>query len=124
MEYKACGFFVSRTPLLPIENYFYVFGKPNDNETREKLFALFREPALEEALAVASVASHQALTRVNYTDHTKAADQLLSTLIKYYIRVTTRPTPYGLFPGSLLVHLGQSRRSQFRTMPCIPKERV
>lgn len=99
MEYKACGFFVSRTPLLPIENYFYVFGKPNDNETREKLFALFREPALEEALAVASVASHQALTRVNYTDHTKAADQLLSTLIKYYIRVTTRPTPYGLFSG-------------------------
>jgi len=107
VEYKACEFFVSRVPLLPVESYFDVFGNGDDNEVREKLFSLFKSADLEEALAVASLDSHQALARVSSTDSTKAAGQLLSTLIKYYIRLTTRPTPYGLFSGVSIGTFGE-----------------
>lgn len=99
MEYKACEFFVSRIPLLPVESYLDIFESRNDNEVREKLFSLFKSPVLEESLAVASTDCHRALLRVDCTGGTKATEQMLSTLIKYYIRLTTRPTPYGLFSG-------------------------
>lgn len=50
MEYKACDFFVSRIPLLPVESYFDVFDNGNDDEVKEKLFSLFKSGNLEEAL--------------------------------------------------------------------------
>lgn len=116
MKYKACGFFVSRTPLLPIENYLDMFGSSSYNVVREKIFSLFREPVLEEALAVASLESHQAMGRLNNINRSKSVEQILSTLIKYYIRLTTRPTPYGIFSG---VSIGTFGRKSVLTVSSI-----
>lgn len=110
MNYKACDFYVVRTPLLPIEDYFRVFESGGQTKISSELFARFKNPFLEEVLAVASRESYQALQRLGDPDKSRASDQMLSTLLKYYIRLTTRPTPYGLFSGVSLGTFGEENR--------------
>ena len=110
MNYKACDFYVARTPLLPIEDYFRVFESGDPSKISRELFARFKDPYLEETLAVASRESYQALHRLESPDRSRASEQMLSTLLKYYIRLTTRPTPYGLFSGVSLGTFGKENR--------------
>lgn len=110
MNYKACDFYVARTPLLPIEDYFRVFESGDPSKISRELFARFKDPFLEETLAVASRESYQALHRLESPDRSRASEQMLSTLLKYYIRLTTRPTPYGLFSGVSLGTFGEENR--------------
>lgn len=107
MNYTACDFYVARTPLLPIEDYFRVFASGDPAKISRELFARFKDPFLEETLAVASRESYEALHRLEAPDKSRASDQMLSTLLKYYIRLTTRPTPYGLFSGVSLGTFGE-----------------
>ena len=110
MNYKACDFYVARTPLLPIEDYFRVFESGDPAKISSELFTRFKDPFLEETLAVSSRESYEALHRLEAPDKSRASDQMLSTLLKYYIRLTTRPTPYGLFSGVSLGTFGKENR--------------
>lgn len=110
MNYKACDFYVARTPLLPVEDYFRVFESGDPAKISSELFTRFKDPFLEETLAVASRESYQALHRLESPDRSRASEQMLSTLLKYYIRLTTRPTPYGLFSGVSLGTFGEENR--------------
>ena len=107
MNYKACDFYVARTPLLPIEDYFRIFESGDPAKISSELFTRFKDPFLEETLAVSSRESYEALHRLEDPGKSRASDQMLSTLLKYYIRLTTRPTPYGLFSGVSLGTFGE-----------------
>lgn len=107
MNYKACDFYVARTPLLAIEDYFRVFESGDPSKISSELFARFKDPFLGETLAVSSRESYEALQRLEKPDKSRASEQMLSTLLKYYIRLTTRPTPYGLFSGVSLGTFGE-----------------
>lgn len=108
MSYQACDFYVTRIPLLPIEDYVHVFDSKDINETRNALIKCFQNPIFEETLAVASQESYQALCRLENSNQSRSVEQLLSTLLKYYIRLTTRPTSYGLFSGVSLGRFGDT----------------
>lgn len=100
MRYKASDFYVSRIPLLPMENFFNQFNTGEHSfDRKEWMKNQFEFPPLAEALAISSWESYQALTRLKDDLDIKDSEKVFSTLLKYYIRATTRPTPYGLFSG-------------------------
>ena len=106
IEYKACDFFVTRLPILPINTYFEIFAENTVPEMKSKLFNLFKETFLGETLAIASSDSYKALNRLERLDDSKSSEQMVSTLVKYFIRLSTRPTPYGLFSGVSVGNFG------------------
>jgi len=97
IKYKACDFFMIRTPLLPIDDYLSAFR--DQPEMSENLDRAFKNPILREALIVASKDLYEATEKVNLGDESKSANQIQSSLLKYFIRLSTRPTPFGLFSG-------------------------
>lgn len=102
-KYIAFRYGMVRTPLLGIDEY------PNGitaSQTREKLIRMVSNSAVREALQMGSLEFERQIDRwidavVNkrniYSD--KTLRDVEKTLIKYAIRITTRPTPFGSFAG-------------------------
>ncbi|BBN83225.1 lantibiotic dehydratase [Pseudoalteromonas sp. A25] len=95
-------FFVVRTPRLSIE-HLHAFSKPNvDNN------AVLRDwldiPGVLEALYLASPSLLERIEQWRTKPDSKQGKKVAHALIKYMIRMCSRPTPFGLFSG---VHTGQ-----------------
>src|ERR1700745_388903 len=86
---------VVRAPLLPIDAY------PSDEAHEARLRD---DPRFRTALAVATPSLSAALDRSATSDQERA--RLRGKLLRYMIRATTRPTPFGLFAGVGLVTWG------------------
>ena len=87
--YEPADFFVLRAPLLPLETY----------RTLHRRQPLFIEQGrnVRRALAVGSMALLEA-GRIAGADDSRRG-KLQSKLLRYMIRMSTRPTPFGLFAG-------------------------
>ena len=104
-KYTPCDYFMVRTPLLSINDYENMFS---ELETiNERLIDSFNSPLLRESIIVASRDLVDALERVDLTKPSKSLEQLKSSLIKYFIRLSTRPTPFGLFSGISIGRFGE-----------------
>lgn len=99
IDYIACDFFATRLPILSLNHYFNMFSNKAEQKIKNQLFTLFEEEQLKEPLAIASIDSYNAINRFASLDSSKASEKISSTLLKYYIRLSTRPTPYGAFSG-------------------------
>jgi len=86
-----------RTPLLSTDDYQSIFH--DQAEVSQRLSRVFADPILREALIVASKDLYEAIEKANLGDGSKSASQMQSSLLKYFIRLSTRPTPFGLFSG-------------------------
>lgn len=106
ITYEASGFYMIRTPLLPIDKYLHTFQDPTKLDILIK--ESFNSPELKESLAVSSNELMKAIDKNNIDADTKSSKQILSSLIKYYIRLSTRPTPFGLFSGISIGQFGDS----------------
>lgn len=93
--YKACDFYMLRTPLFPIEFYKDIcFEK---EETFYKAVEdLLKIKEIREAIKIGSSSLYDSLELSN--------NKVYSSLVKYLIRMSTRTTPYGLFSG---IEVGQ-----------------
>jgi len=96
---------MTRIPLFSINDYLNLFDdKPQLDECLKKAFS---NSVLKEALAVASKDLHAAIDNNKFDSDSKSADQIRSSLIKYFIRLSTRPTPFGLFSGISIGQFGE-----------------
>ncbi|MFL0491795.1 lantibiotic dehydratase [Bacillus sp. 179-I 2A5 NHS] len=101
----ALDFFMIRTPLLPIEVYkecFDLVGKQDIEQYEmgiENLQELSSNPVIRETIAVASNALHSSLDNINLSTNNKKKRQTIDSFSRYLNRMTTRPTPYGIFSG-------------------------
>lgn len=98
--FVAAPFFMVRTPILPIDDFFSLMEK--ENEATLLLERCRKDPVIRESLAIASPTMHQAL--INHKEDKK----VYSSLLKYFSRMTSRSTPYGLFS---FVSLGYFKKS-------------
>jgi thiopeptide-type bacteriocin biosynthesis protein len=99
--YQPLDFAVVRTPLLPVESYLRL-------HQRESIFDWLDDPRVRRAVAAGSVSFLQALERYERSTLTmKNPERLKAKLLRYLIRMSTRPTPYGLFAGCASVRLGE-----------------
>lgn len=123
----VCGdFFLLRAPLLPIDEYLQWKQRdpqpcsplhvadnrgttaPGDDERvsqaelRSRLRRIFDEPAPAEALVAASSGVAERLELPAAENSATTAGRLDLALARYLSRITSRPTPYGLFAGCAL----------------------
>ncbi len=112
-SYEPLDFLVIRAPLLSVEKYLALAGA-------QDLRAAISVPGVFRALAVGSPSLSTALEKSGLPE--RKSVQLDSKLLRYLIRMSTRPTPYGLFAGVALARWGNTdlaldARHQTRTRP-------
>ncbi|URZ14285.1 lantibiotic dehydratase [Clostridium felsineum] len=101
--YKPLDFFMIRTPLLPINSYDNIFNNDLDEESIIKeLIKISKDPIIRESIAVASLDLLNSLDKLETCKNKKEKNQIISSLLKYFIRMTTRTTPFGEFSGVTL----------------------
>ncbi|MDJ1485600.1 lantibiotic dehydratase [Cytophagaceae bacterium YF14B1] len=104
---NSLGFYLLRNPLLPISDLAAINqaikSHANDRDFFEQAIReKFSSPLLQEALYIASPELYQEFSKWFFQKSlavSKNTDALLLTLYKYYSRMCTRCTPYGLFAG-------------------------
>lgn len=98
-SYEPLDFVVVRAPLLPVDAY-CALGGSGDSRSISGM------PEVRRALAVGSPALLTALEKSELPARKSA--RLESKLRRYLIRMSTRPTPYGLFAGVALARWGKT----------------
>lgn len=122
---EPSGFVVLRTPLLPLDTLTRLsegleapaaLADPHrlpdawarDRvRLRERLQALLREPAIREAVFLASPALDQTIDRWLIDPGDLKADATERAVMRYVTRMAARATPFGLFAGSGMGAVGE-----------------
>lgn len=101
-KYKALDFYMLRVPMFSTREYKDMFDGSNIPLEKKLYEKYLSSDYLKESLCVASSELYGALGRIKKIDGSKSAEQLASSLNKYYVRTSSRPTPFGLFSGITL----------------------
>ena len=110
---KSDSFFLVRTPSLSVSHYLAWQG--NDNELKKKLSDWLLQPKVKEALFLASPSLHDRVPVWEKAPDSKQGRKVGLALLKYYIRMHSRSTPFGLFSGVRKGELGD--RTQLQCSP-------
>ncbi|KAF6659318.1 lantibiotic dehydratase [Paenibacillus polymyxa] len=112
--YKALNFFLLRTPVISFDMYKSFFPEKCENKeylksyTVQRMIELSNDPAIKEAISVSSPRLHESLFRLQEEDDPRKQEQVLKGLMRYVLRMMTRPTPFGLFSGVTVGHFGET----------------
>ena len=137
-EFKPSGFFVLRTPLLPIQDFLDLSRELGFFQTlhqgsepasaaaadrklvRARLQKLVDRAEVQEALWLASPEFFEALSLWRKEPESEKGTRLEHSLYRYVARMTSRATPFGLFAGCTLGKLGSETRLEIgpRTSYC------
>ena len=127
-EFVPSGFFVLRTPLLPLDELLLwgdrahdstAGARPHDSEAaleaeRERLRLHLAEflarPEIREALFVASPDLVKAIDHWRQVPNDRRGRRAETSLVRYFLRMAARPTPFGLFAGYSLGRVGSETR--------------
>ena len=142
--YLPADFFMLRAPALPAQVFIQLSNagrvclEAEQNEALDEvlqkgrqatlavLLELAARPEVVLALAIASPSLIEGLARLQQSDMRKARQKrVYAGLLRYLIRMSTRPTPFGLFSGVGLgnfaartaLSLGRPAIERFRTRP-------
>jgi hypothetical protein len=109
--YTAAGFFLLRAPVLPAHVFSQIAstgaragrneGEPETTPQRsyELLQTMAAQPEIELALAASSFALLEGITHIQQGERSRRVERAYSRLLRYIIRMSTRPTPFGMFAG-------------------------
>ena len=96
--FQLSDYFLLRTPLLPAAVAVDLLRIKEANEMEEKLRHLFQSEQLKEALFLASPTFWVEVKK--WLEYKKeSSPKMITSLLKYAIRMSTRSTPFGLFAG-------------------------
>lgn len=98
-DFEPSGFVVFRSSLLPYDAFLKFEGR----ETLKELVSL---PEVREALFLASPSLEESLEHWEKDPASERGLKVESTLVKYFARMSARPTPFGLFSGITLGRTG------------------
>lgn len=99
-----------RTPILSSNFYKKIFNVDNQStiikeEIPKNLFDISRDGVIREAIGVASMSLLDSIKKWDKIEDKKKREQVLSSFMKYFIRMSTRTTPFGLFSGVAIVDI-------------------
>ena len=127
-EYATSGFFVLRTPLLPFQEFLKLsqgltFAQAvaqggdlagavaaDRKLVRERLRELAGRPEVKEALWIASPEFFDSLALWWKEPESEKGQKLEHSLYRYVARMTSRPTPFGLFAGCSVGRINHETR--------------
>jgi lantibiotic biosynthesis protein len=116
---KASSFFLLRTPTFSLDKLFALHEISYDMDEKmyaEKFKEKFKDQQFQEAILVASPELYKALNdwfNGNSIVESKQ-EKLILSLYKYYSRMSSRCTPYGLFAGCSLGKFTSENRIIFK----------
>jgi thiopeptide-type bacteriocin biosynthesis protein len=128
MTFVPSGFFVLRTPLLPFDELIdwskdlEAAGTIDDRERlpqavasdrarlRLRLRAIVDRPEVREALYVASPDLVDGLSVWLREPETARGQRVERAIVRYFVRMAGRPTPFGLFAGTSAAPIGSGTR--------------
>jgi lantibiotic biosynthesis protein len=117
MPLQHNGFYLLRTPLLSPEDLagFNREADENPGNFIQNILQQFDNDLLQEALYIASPALYHEYQRLKPmpAGNEKALKKIALTLYKYFIRMCTRATPYGLFAGYGMGHTAETTDIRF-----------
>jgi len=93
--YEALGFFTLRAPLLPIEQYLALASRPVGVDEVEALFS--KHSQIARAIVLGNPALFEAFERAKIS--LKDIDKVVSKILRLLIRMSSRPTPFGMYAG-------------------------
>lgn len=98
----VADFFVVRVPRLSLE---YFKQLPTTEKTVvDYLTNWLASPEVEEAIYLASPSLVERIEQWREQPFSKTGQKVTTALLKYFIRMSSRPTPFGLFSGISLGH--------------------
>ena len=129
LDISDAGFFVLRSPTLPAEDFLkwtnnaslsqllHATSCPSELDNawrrdvgilRDRLRSIIDRPEIGRALLVASPALQSGIQHWKSDPDSKKGLQAERTLVRYFTRMCTRPTPFGLFAGCTLGRISKS----------------
>jgi thiopeptide-type bacteriocin biosynthesis protein len=118
-RYEPLDFFVLRAPLLSVD--FYRDLKPDLTGSLHQCALLASEGDIRRALAAGSATLLDALSHRDRNESRR--QKVYSKLLRYLIRMSSRPTPFGLFAGVALGQWGDETDIQLSAMPRLQRTR-
>lgn len=116
-ELRPASFFVLRTPLLAygaFEHWTHLGanagGVGRRVALRDGLWNWVQQPLVSEALTLASPDLAKAIGAWRERPDSSAGARTENALVRYFLRMTTRPTPFGLFAAASMGHVGMKTR--------------
>src|SRR5215472_11058667 len=99
--YQPLDYFLLRAPLLPVECYRTLACPDTGQDYMRPISLAEQNPAIRRALMVGSVSLSDALdASLEGASHRET--YLSGKILRYLIRMSTRPTPFGMFAGIAL----------------------
>ena len=113
--YRTSGFFVLRTPLLPVAGFaewspVAANGADDRNHLRRSLTGLLAAPPTADSLRVASPALADQFEGWFDRKPSRRKERMERTLVQYFARMCDRCTPFGLFAGVSTGEVGGETR--------------
>lgn len=106
-----------RAPLLPVESYFDLINEKDGP-------SLLADPHVRCAVAVASGSLLEAMDRFARSElNARQASRMRAKLLRYQIRMSTRPTPFGLFAGVAVAGFGPATTIQIQSTRAFTRAR-
>lgn len=102
-------FYLLRMPVVSVENLLSLNEDLNVKSLEVCMKEIFSQPFYQEAIYVASPELFQEFQKweEGCLTNEKDVSKLTASLYKYYVRMCTRCTPYGLFAGSVLGNISE-----------------
>ena len=113
-EYLPFNNFLFRTPLLPVNVFFQEMEKLEKNEGYWKQF--LQNTLIQEAIFLASPVLHDEIEKFifGYLTKEKDIEKLKCAVLRYFSRMTSRCTPFGLFAGFSLGKFEEAESTKAR----------
>ncbi len=119
---EPAGFFVLRTPLLPLDalrDWTAPDGPAGDGEhLRGHLARIVAHPAVRDALFVASPDLESGIAAWLSAPGSERSRKVELALVRYVSRMAARPTPFGLFAGCSLGSVAGATRLRLPATAC------
>lgn len=96
--YSLLDYFMLRSPLMPFQVYSEMSSLEGE-QAEKQLFQLMKNREIREAIYVSSPSLYHTLVKLEKFSDSPKKNQLIKSALKYLIRMSTRPTPFGLCSG-------------------------
>ena len=103
-------FYLLRCPVFPNEILYDLNSMEQPNEVIKYVLKFFENQKALDALYVANYEVYNQFINWKSNDDNKKTEKLFETLFKYISRMSSRPTPFGLFSG---ISVGQITTNNF-----------
>ena len=108
--YSCFGSFVLRTPLFPLDKLRALLQ--GENLSQDALLEVCQDKSVQEALFLASPSFFREVRKWmdGKLPNSKEADKVMQGVMRYFARMCTRCTPFGMFAGISAGNVGEAFR--------------